>query len=379
MLMQKFLLIPLYFFCLSGLFAQCQPALEDHIFNQIFAGVSPMTQGRDATIRDVTMNNCLHKGQVARFAQLYPNDTERYNYLIFARSYVSDFENYHELNYLMSDPELQNRFTGEVLQQPIHNNPIIEPPAPIHTNPPIVEQPIYHQPTPAPLTVYVPGYTGRLGCPMPIDDATANAWVGELKRISFDSEREQTARRLISGQCLTVAQIRRMSNTFSFDSGKLNFMKSALAQTYDIDNFLLLNEAFSFSSSKRDLGDFFTKNSNKNVWMRDYATQGAATQGAGGQRGCAAPMSDTEFETVFRVAKAQNFDTNRTNDIRNAVGERCMSVAQIRRLGQLFSFDSNKLDFLQYARPRTFDVQNFGQLEDLFSFDSSKRKLREMR
>ena len=87
-------------------------------------------------------------------------------------------------------------------------------------------------------------------------------------------------------------------------------------------------------------------------------------------------MSSSEFEAVLKSAKNQSFDNSRTEDIRNAVGSRCLSVAQIKQLVKIYSFDNYKLDFVKYAYKHTYDVANFLQLEQLFSYESDKKKLR---
>ena len=77
-----------------------------------------------------------------------------------------------------------------------------------------------------------------------------------LKRIqdqSFDSERLTSAKRLLERNCLSTQQIRQIAQTITFESSRLDFVKSAYPACSDPDNFLDLTDLFTFSASKTEL------------------------------------------------------------------------------------------------------------------------------
>jgi hypothetical protein len=65
-----------------------------------------------------------------------------------------------------------------------------------------------------------------------------------------------TARQIISSSCVTTAQVKTLMALFTFEDSKLTFAKEAYARTYDIGNYWMLSDAFTFSSSIDDLNNY---------------------------------------------------------------------------------------------------------------------------
>ncbi len=126
---------------------------------------------------------------------------------------------------------------------------------------PVATRPInYPAPTPEPTPVYyVPGYTGAVGCPMPMDANSFNRAKNTIKNNSFESDMISTAKQVASNNCLTVNQVVEIMELFGFESTKLEFAKFAYDYTYDIGNYYEVNNAFSFSSSKQDLNNYINR------------------------------------------------------------------------------------------------------------------------
>ena len=73
---------------------------------------------------------------------------------------------------------------------------------------------------------------------------------------SFDSSKMTVAKQVISSNPMTASQILGICQLFSFESNKLEFAKFAYAFCVDQNKYYLLNEAFSYESSKRELNNF---------------------------------------------------------------------------------------------------------------------------
>ena len=73
---------------------------------------------------------------------------------------------------------------------------------------------------------------------------------------SFDSSKITVAKQVISSNPMTASQILGICQLFSFESNKLEFAKFAYAYCVDQNKYYLLNEAFSYESSKRELNNF---------------------------------------------------------------------------------------------------------------------------
>src|SRR5690606_18957695 len=156
-------------------------------------------------------------------------------------------------------------------QDPTEPNVVLNPNA---SNP---SNEVASPPAPQPFIVYVDGYTGRLGCEKPADNATVDAW-SQAMQSGFDKDRLDIFKRKAEGYCLTVTQIRRLINVFSFDSYKMEFAKTALAHTYDLDNYMLLSSEFTFSSNKKDLNTYFNEQVANYVWKENYTSSETAVK-----------------------------------------------------------------------------------------------------
>jgi hypothetical protein len=73
---------------------------------------------------------------------------------------------------------------------------------------------------------------------------------------SFDSSRMTVAEQVVSSNPMAASQILGICKLFSFESNKLSFAKFAYAYCVDKNKYYLLNEAFSYESSKRELNEF---------------------------------------------------------------------------------------------------------------------------
>jgi|GEM_PF-5837966 len=72
----------------------------------------------------------------------------------------------------------------------------------------------------------------------------------------FESSRMTIAREIVMTNCLTSVQVRDLLTLFSFESSRLELAKHAYHHTVDKNNYYLVNDAFRFESSVRELGMF---------------------------------------------------------------------------------------------------------------------------
>lgn len=99
------------------------------------------------------------------------------------------------------------------------------------------------------------------GMPMPpayseLNPSDFNQALNQLKNESFDTSRLTLAKQIASGNMLTAAQITEICKLFSFENNALDFAKFAYQYCLDSNKYYLVNEAFKFDSSKRELNDF---------------------------------------------------------------------------------------------------------------------------
>lgn len=73
---------------------------------------------------------------------------------------------------------------------------------------------------------------------------------------SFDSSKLTTAKQVVSSNPMSAVQVLGICKLFSFESNKLEFAKFAYSYCVDQNKYYLLNEAFSYESSKRELNEY---------------------------------------------------------------------------------------------------------------------------
>lgn len=116
----------------------------------------------------------------------------------------------------------------------------------------------YQDPPPPVQTtvIYVDGYNGKIGCPVPMSRGDFESFKGSLSSKSFEDSKMTMAKQVLNNNCLTSAQVREVMGLFTFEQNKLDFAKYAYGRTYDIGNYYKVNDAFTFESSIDELNDY---------------------------------------------------------------------------------------------------------------------------
>ena len=81
----------------------------------------------------------------------------------------------------------------------------------------------------------------------------------QISKESFDSSKLSLAEQVVSMNPMSASQIAGICKLFSFESNKLEFAKYAYEYCVDRNKYFMLNEVFSYESSKRELSEFIKK------------------------------------------------------------------------------------------------------------------------
>lgn len=87
--------------------------------------------------------------------------------------------------------------------------------------------------------------------------------------------------------------------------------------------------------------------------------------------------TDAECNHIFKELKNENFDDNRLRLAETFVQVKMMSAIQIRKLATSFTFESNKLEFLEFAYAFCVDKPNYYVCRDVLKFRTDQDKLLE--
>lgn len=104
--------------------------------------------------------------------------------------------------------------------------------------------------------VYVPGYGGPIGCPMPMAPGDFESAKSSIASKSFESTKLEIAKQIIGSNCVVADQVKQIMQLFDFEASKLDFAKFAYSHTYDKGNYFKVNDAFDFESSVSDLNSY---------------------------------------------------------------------------------------------------------------------------
>ncbi|HXB11315.1 MAG TPA: DUF4476 domain-containing protein [Bacteroidia bacterium] len=103
---------------------------------------------------------------------------------------------------------------------------------------------------------YVDGYSGPVGCPMPMSHEDYEGAKRTIAAKDFETDKLTIAEQIASSNCLTEGQVKGILMLFTFENNKLDFAKFAYNHTYDKGNYYKINDAFTFSSSTDALNQY---------------------------------------------------------------------------------------------------------------------------
>jgi hypothetical protein len=198
---------------------KCNAPMDDSKFRKAVIALSLVGQGAafNQAMRSFTSGSCLSANQIGRLAALYRDPIMRLDYACFAQSYALDRNNYINLQNQFPTTDLKNQFLSCIGEIP-------PPPGPI----------------------------GGGGCPYPMDQ---NKFM-EIKNV-LNSERNSIlrmdmAKQMIPRYCFTTAQIRELTNIWSSEIDRRDFLYMAYDSTNDVNNYFTLQDIFRNSIYKRD-------------------------------------------------------------------------------------------------------------------------------
>ncbi len=94
----------------------------------------------------------------------------------------------------------------------------------------------------------------------PMNSRTFDQFKQVLRNESFDNTRLVVAKQTIATNYFSSAQVKEIVLLFSFENSKLEIAKYCYQYTVDKNNYFILNDAFSYSSSKEELARFMLAN-----------------------------------------------------------------------------------------------------------------------
>jgi len=97
--------------------------------------------------------------------------------------------------------------------------------------------------------------------------------------------------------------------------------------------------------------------------------------GYSGRIGYENPMTTERFATAKSSISSKSFEDSKLTVAKQVMNANCLVVSQVKQIMEIFDFESTKLEFAKAAYSRTYDIDNYYELNDVFDFESSIRDL----
>lgn len=94
------------------------------------------------------------------------------------------------------------------------------------------------------------------GCMYPMQGRDFETAKTTIRGQSFEDTKLSTAKNIANSNCLSAQQVKEICQLFSFEESKLDFAKFAYTRCTERNNYFLVNDVFSFSSSSDELNAF---------------------------------------------------------------------------------------------------------------------------
>ena len=102
----------------------------------------------------------------------------------------------------------------------------------------------------------MPGYSGRIGCPWPMEESEFATVKKSISSKSFEDTKLSTAKQVAKAKCFTANQVKQTMEAFTYEDSRLEFAKYAYDKTFDIDNYYQVNDAFEFELTIEELQEY---------------------------------------------------------------------------------------------------------------------------
>jgi hypothetical protein len=94
------------------------------------------------------------------------------------------------------------------------------------------------------------------GCVRTADNTAISNITNSINGKSFASDKLKTAETFLKNTCVTTEQVKVLVKLFNFEGDKLSFAKTAFGRCVDKENYYMVADEFTFSSSSEELMEF---------------------------------------------------------------------------------------------------------------------------
>jgi len=93
--------------------------------------------------------------------------------------------------------------------------------------------------------------------------------------------------------------------------------------------------------------------------------------------GCRYAMSDADFLSASKSIEEKSFSDSQLTLAKQIAKSNCMTCDQIKKVMEIFDYESTRLEFAKYAYDFAYDKNNYYKVNDAFQFESTIEELNE--
>lgn len=181
-----------------------------------------------------------------------------------------------------------------------------------------------------------------------------------IKLMANANDREAAYRyltQIIDLNCYNTMQLKELLETVPIDMDRLNSAKKAYSHVTDIQNIKTILSIFKYPAMKESY-EAFLKEEENTIKQKKL--------------NCKEPASEEKFNVVFSKIKNTAYENEKLKMTKKLLVEVCLSSVQIKKIGELFTHDREKLDYMKCALNVLTDKENNKTLAEEFQFQSTK-------
>jgi hypothetical protein len=342
-------------FLLYSLFSvaqNCPTVIPSATFQTYVTQISQQPNDQKKLERSYDMFNagCLLSSQVKKTAQLFSSEDFKLTFCKAAYAYTYDrdsqeayqvydvftsFSNAIRLYDFIRDAKPWNQKVDQITESVIPTKP--EEIEPIFGD--------YQYPSDY-------NYSGPTGCAGPvIKDEIFMVWARKACCLPYDTERSQYIIENTNGVCISMKQAMMLTSFIHTHSLRLTTMKSLFPHIYDQGNFQSANQLFNTQELKND-------------WTSTIELTLKPAPIAKPVVDCKA--TDADVNNTIKSVNSKTFPSDKMDVLTLAAKNKCYSMAQIRKICELFMMENDKLAVMKIFYAKCTDKDHYDQLTDVF-------------
>lgn len=219
-------------------------------------------------------------------------------------------------------------------------------------------------------TAAIPGFSQD--CANPVNASVFQNNFNQVAIQQTNQKKLEKANAFVNTNCLMASQVKNIAQLFTEDSYRLEFCKLAYSHTFDRVNFYDVYDAFTAFSYAFRLHDFIHTAPAAPTPAVLVSPTPAPTGPVypnvaypssinyASRKGCNGPvLNEAGFKAIAQNVFVQPTDESKQLAIQNASNANCLEFAQLMKLASLVKSETIRLQVMQFAFPRIYDLENY--------------------